>query len=119
MRWIFVAVMAVHGLIHLMGFLKAFALAELPQLTLPISRGMGAVWLAAAVLVLASAVTVVTWPRGWWLLGGAALVVSQLVIVTAWGDAKAGTAANVILLLAVGYGFLTQGPWSFRASVRA
>jgi hypothetical protein len=35
MRWIFVALMLVHGLIHFMGPAKAFGLAELPQLTQP------------------------------------------------------------------------------------
>jgi hypothetical protein len=35
--------------------------------------------------------------------------------VTAWRDASAGTLANALLLLAVAYAFLTDGPWSFRA----
>jgi hypothetical protein len=34
MRWIFVALMLVHGLIHFMGPAKAFGF-ELPQLTQP------------------------------------------------------------------------------------
>ena len=41
MRWIVAVLLAVHGLIHLMGFAKAFGYAELPQLTQPISREMG------------------------------------------------------------------------------
>ena len=41
MRWIVAILLAVHGLIHLMGFAKAFGYAELPQLTQPISREMG------------------------------------------------------------------------------
>ena len=41
MRWIVAVLLAVHGLIHLMGFAKAFGYAELPQLTQPVwvSRG--------------------------------------------------------------------------------
>ncbi|MDQ3031252.1 MAG: hypothetical protein M3Y87_02470 [Myxococcota bacterium] len=115
MRWVFALVVAVHGVIHLMGFAKAFGLAALPQLTLPISRPMGVLWLIAAALTLASAVLVFAWPRGWWAVGGVAVVVSQLVIVSSWSDAKAGTIANVILLLGVVYGLLTRGPTSFRA----
>ena len=35
MRWIPIALMGVHRLIHLMGFAKGFGYADLPQLTQP------------------------------------------------------------------------------------
>jgi hypothetical protein len=41
--------------------------------------------------------------------------VSQGLVMTAWRDAWAGTAANVVLLLVVTHGLLTEGPWSFHA----
>lgn len=37
-RAIFGFLILLHGLIHLMGFLKAFHLADIEQLTLPISK---------------------------------------------------------------------------------
>jgi hypothetical protein len=52
------------------------------------------------------------------VVGAVSLVVSQLVILTSWNDAKAGTAANVVLLVTVGYAFASQGPTSFRAEYR-
>ena len=115
MRWVFALVIVVHGLIHVMGLVKGFGLAELPQLTLPITRGMGVVWFLAALLCLASVVALFAWPRGWWALGLAAVVLSQFVIITAWSDAKFGTVPNIVLLLAAVYGYLTLGPASFRA----
>jgi hypothetical protein len=115
MRTAFVVLVALHGLIHLMGFLKGFGLAALPQLTQPISRGAGLAWLGAALLTLGAAAAVVLWPRGWWALGLAALVVSQVVIAGAWHDARFGTLANVVLLLGVAYGFASRGPFSLRA----
>ena len=39
MRWVFAGILILHGLIHLMGFAKAFDHAGLPHLTQPISRG--------------------------------------------------------------------------------
>lgn len=45
MHWILIALLGVHGLIHLMGFAKGFGYADLPQLTQPISRAWGAGWL--------------------------------------------------------------------------
>jgi len=116
MRWIVVVVLTVHGLIHVMGFAKAFGYAELPQLTQPVSREMGVLWLAAGLLVVASAVMWVAAPRSVWIVGGIALVISQAVILSAWRDAWAGTVANLLLLLVVAYGWFTEGPHSFRAA---
>ena len=115
MRWIVAVLLAVHGLIHLMGFAKAFGYAQLPQLTQPISRELGLLWLAAGLLVTASAVMLAAWPRHFWIVGGVALMMSQAVIVSAWRDAWAGTVVNVVLLVAVSHGWLTEGPLSFRA----
>lgn len=115
MKWLFVGLLVVHGLIHLMGFAKAFGYAELPQLTMAISRPVGLAWLAAALLLTASSVAVFLGARGWWMIAGASIVVSQAVIVTSWTDAKFGTLANALALVGVVYGFASQGPTSFRA----
>lgn len=117
MRWLFGLVLFVHGLIHLMGFAKAFGFAALPQLADPISRPMGALWLLAALFVEASVVALFVVPRAFWILGAVALVASQWAIVSAWSDARFGTLPNVLLLLGVVYGALTQGPGSFRAEL--
>lgn len=113
MRWALTVVLVLHGLIHLMGFAKAFGFATLEALKLPISKPMGVAWLVAALLVLASAG--LAWHRWFWLVGALALVMSQWVISSAWSDAKFGTIANVVLLVAVVFGFASKGPTSFRA----
>ena len=115
MRWIPIALIGLHGLIHLMGFAKGFGYADLPQLTQPISRSWGVVWLAAAGLVTGSAAMIGAGARYYWIAGMFALLVSQVVIFTAWRDAWAGTAANLLLLLIVVHGWLTEGPQSFHA----
>jgi len=115
MRWLIAAVLTVHGLIHLMGFVKAFGYAELPQLTQPISRGMGVAWLTAGALLVASAVMIAIGARHTWWVAAAALIGSQAVIMSAWHDAWAGTIANVVLLLVVTYAWFNQGPRSFQA----
>lgn len=115
MRWILFALLCVHGLIHLMGFAKAFGYADLPQLTQPIPRAWGLAWLTASALVVATAVLFAAGARHMWVVGAVALLVSQVVIVSAWRNAWAGTIANVLLLLVVAHGWLTEGPRSFRA----
>jgi hypothetical protein len=108
-------VIVLHGLIHLMGFAKAFGYASLPQLTQPITPGMGLVWLAAAILMLTTAGALWLWPRWWWIIGAAAVLVSQAAIVSAWTNAKFGTIANVIVLAGAVFGYLAWGPSSLRA----
>lgn len=116
MRWLFPALIVVHGLIHFMGPAKAFGLAELPQLTQPIPRSMGVVWLAAGVAMLASAAALVWAPRVWWLIAMGAVLLSQVAIVSSWTDAGVGTVANILILSGAVYGLASQGPPSFRAS---
>jgi hypothetical protein len=115
MKWFFGGLLLLHGLIHLMGFAKAFGYAELPQLTQPISKPMGLTWLVVTGLFLLTVAALFAWPRGWWMLGAAALLASQMVILTSWTDAKFGTVANVIVLAGVVVGFAARGPTSFRA----
>lgn len=105
-----------HGLIHLLGFAKAFGFAELPQLTQPISPFVGVLWLTAGLLFLAAAGSLFLWPRWWWAVGACAIVVSMLIIVPSWTDAKFGALANLIALVGVVFGFLGQGPVSLRAA---
>jgi len=106
----------VHGLIHVLGFAKAFGLAELPQLSQPISPLLGVVWLLAAFLFLGAAAALFVWPRWWWAIGACAIVVSMFVIVPFWTDAKFGAVANLVVLIGVGFGFLARGPVSLRAA---
>ena len=59
MRWIFIAIVLLHGLIQLMGSAKAFGYAELGQLATPISRPMALGWLLAALLCLGTVAALV------------------------------------------------------------
>ena len=119
MRQLFAAILVLHGLIHLMGPAKAFRLAPLPQLTQPISPAMGMVWLMAALLFFATAGALFAWPRWWWAIGAAAVVVSQWAIGASWADAKFGSILNAVALVGVIFGLLAYGPASLRAQYDA
>ena len=116
MTAVFALVLVIHGLIHLLGFAKGFGLADLPQLTQPVPSVLGLLWLLAAFLFLATAAALFVWPRGWWATGASAIVVSTFVIVAAWTDAKFGAIGNLVALIGVVFGFLSQGPVSLRAA---
>ncbi|MDD4821682.1 MAG: hypothetical protein PHI48_03890 [Bacteroidales bacterium] len=110
MRIAFVVLILIHGLIHLLGFVKAFELSEVKQLTQTISKPFGVLWLLAFILFVVTAILFACKNNSWWMFGVAALVISQLLIIYFWRDAKFGTIPNVIILIASVIGY---GTWSF------
>lgn len=119
MRFALVALILLHGLIHLLGFAKAYGLADLPQLSQPISRLAGTLWLTSAAGFLAAGILLGTARGSWWWPAVPALAVSQLVILLAWRDAKFGTIANLIIALPVVAAYLDSRPASYGNRFRA
>jgi hypothetical protein len=91
--------MTIHGLIHVLGFAKAFHLANNTPLTKEISRLSGTLWLLTAVAFSVAAILLVLKKENWWMVAIAAVIVSQVLIFSVWKDAKYGTIANVIILI--------------------
>lgn len=116
MRSVTFGLLVVHGLIHILGFLKPWKLAAVPQLSgrsiVPLSdgafRAVGLLWLAASVAFLAAALLRLMGRESWWMIAAPAILLSQALIILQWGDAWAGTAANVLLAIAVAAGAGTQ-----------
>jgi len=112
MRIIFLIIVLLHGLIHLLGFVKAFGFKEVKELTLPISKPIGMVWLFAFVFFVIAAIMFVFKKSSWWLFGLIALMASQVLIIFFWHDAKFGTIANVIILITAIIGYATSSYYS-------
>ncbi len=100
LRYLLVVIIALHGLIHFMGFAKAFEYADLKQLTIPVSRTAGVLWLFAGLLFLTSAILLLLQKDSWLMLAIPVVILSQVVIILSWSDAKFGTIANVLILAA-------------------
>lgn len=100
MRIALIIIIILHALIHLFGFLKAFRFAEFEQLTQPISKTQGLLWLVAFMLFALAAAFATFQSDSWWVPSILALVVSQILIFMFWKDAKFGTVANLFILLA-------------------
>lgn len=118
--------LAIHGLIHLLGFLSAFKLARVPALTartlfaLPgvWARIMGLAWFFTCVILLGAALLLVLGEEFWWWVGGVGILLSQVLVIYAWPDAKAGTFANglLLVLVLVGWGDTAfRSDWNSRA----
>lgn len=100
MKLIFSLLLLIHGLIHFMGFAKAFGFGNLAQFSKEISKPMGVFWLLTALLFIISAILYLTKKETWPIFAIIAVLVSQFLIFMVWKDAKFGTIANVIILLA-------------------
>lgn len=94
-------VILVHGLIHLLGFVKAYELASVEQLTEDISKLAGLIWLIASVLFMVTVYLSFTQHNVWWIVGLAAVIISQVLIILSWNDAKFGTIANIIIAIPI------------------
>lgn len=113
MKIIFIMIMITHGLIHFMGFSKAFEYGNITQLTREISRPMGLLWSATGLLFIVTTILLLLKTEEWWIFGLIAVIISQLLILTAWHDAVFGTIANVIIAVAA---ILSWGTTSFENS---
>ncbi len=99
MKTAFIVLILAHGLLHLIGAVKGLGLVDVQQISLPVSRTTGIVWLAACVLFSAYCVALIVNDQFAWTIGLAAVVVSQVLIVMYWGDARFGTVPNILVIL--------------------
>ncbi|NMC42087.1 MAG: hypothetical protein GYA43_13110 [Bacteroidales bacterium] len=115
-RLIFAFIVLIHGLIHLLGFVKEYKLAPVKQvagIVLPggMAKVIGLLWLVACLLFAFSAVAFVIKKDWWWIIGITGVVLSQVLIIMYWHDARFGTIVNVIVLAGC---ILSYGSWNFQ-----
>jgi hypothetical protein len=104
-KYIFAFITLIHGLIHFMGFAKAFNYGNITQLTKEITRPMGVLWFSTGLLFLICLVLYLLKKDSWVYLAVIAVVLSQLLILNNWQEARFGTIANGIILLVTIIGF--------------
>jgi hypothetical protein len=103
-------VVIVHGAVHLLGAAEGLGWADVPQFAGPVSVVMGVGWLLAAGVTIAAGVLLLAAVRWWWVVGVAAVLLSEVMIVFDWSDAGFGTVPNVVLAAAVVYAYAAHGP---------
>lgn len=110
MRILFIAILALHGLVHSIGFFRAFGLMEGKNYNMPVSKPMGILWMITALLFEIVAVMVFNHNKEWWILGSIAVVLSQILIIRYWHDTKFGTIINLIVAAVI---IVDYGSWTF------
>lgn len=123
MKWALLLLLATHGLMHLLGFVKEFNLAAVPaisgQTIFPLSKSIssitGILWIVVGAAFLTAAICYLA-HKPWWLPAFVAIILSQALIVLYWKDARWGTVANLLVLLPALVAF---AEWKFTKSVNA
>jgi len=105
MRIALTLLIALHGIIHLFGFFKAFGISEFNAISQPVSKTFGVFWGLAFLLFAITIVLMFMHSDYWWLGGFLAVGLSQILVFNYWSDAKFGTIANAIILLAIIIGY--------------
>lgn len=113
MKIAIIALLAVHGLIHAMGFAGTWGLAQFegasrtPTTLITVGpddfivRVLGIVWLVALAAFLAAGFLLLTGSGAWRPVAVIAVAVSMIPVVLWWQDAPMGAVANALVLLAV------------------
>lgn len=114
LRYLFAFIILIHGLIHFMGFAKAFSYGNLRQLTKNISKPAGILWLVAAILFIIASIFFLLKKESWPVIAFIAIIISQVLIITIWKDAKWGTFANIIIFVVA---LVASGNYFFNQSV--
>ncbi len=110
MKYFLAFVAVLHGLIHLVGFAKAFHYASFDALTKEISRPVGLVWLLAGVLFIGASAQLLAEIRLFWVTLLMAVAISQTLVFLHWTDARFASVINIFLLLVVAVGYAS---WRF------
>ena len=105
LRYLLALVLLIHALIHLFGFIQSLGKG----------KPAGLLWLPAGILFLVSVLLVLLQREWWWVVGMAALVVSQVLIILFWKEARWGTIVNVITAVVLLFAY---SGWHFSVMVQ-
>lgn len=98
MKAAFILLVGIHLLIHSIGFIKAFKMAEISALTHQISSFQGILWLCSVIMFLIMIILFAIDNRFWTVIAIPAIILSQVLIITTWSDSKYGSLVNLIIL---------------------
>lgn len=114
LKILFILLVSIHGLIHLIGFIKAFYPERLQSFPLSIPKAQGLLWLTAFLLFAISLGSYLMQIHSWWMWATGAIILSQILIIGSWKEARWGTLLNILLLIFCLSGW---GTWQFDRKV--
>ena len=113
---LFSSILIIHGIIHLIGYLNLGNIKKTAGFSnktiFPVSKGLfetlGFAWLLVFIVIMFTALIFLL-DKNWWIFPGAfSVILSQLLIIIYWKDAKFGTISNLIILIVIMFSYGTS-----------
>jgi hypothetical protein len=98
---ILAGIIFLHGVIHLIGFVKAFDIVSIDSLNLQVSTTAGLFWAVTGLFFMAGALLYPSRSSLSLYLFVPGVIISTILIVNSWGHAKYGTIGNVLVLFLI------------------
>jgi len=110
LRYLLLALLMLHGAIHLTGFFTPVA-----GRVMAMDRAPGIYWAACSALFGLTSLLLVRHEKHWAWVALLAALSSQVLIASAWEQARFGTTLNVVIVLVVlAVLFVKEAPVMFR-----
>lgn len=104
----FLIFLGLHATIHLTGFARAFGWLKSVDMKFVVTRKAGWFWLFASCCFVPVMVLFALNNSSWWITALMAVIISQWLIILYWKDARFGTIANIIIMIAAIIGYSQQ-----------
>ena len=114
MRLALILLIGIHGIIHLFGFLEAFGFSELNVISEPISKTFGIASVLTFIFFASASVLLIARSNYWWICGMLGVILSQVIIINFWDDAKFGTILNLIIFISA---IIAYSTFSFKKTI--
>lgn len=110
LRYLLFALLLLHGAFHLVGFLTPVA-----GRVMAIDRAPGIYWAACSALFGLTVLLLILHEKHWVWVALLAALISQVLIASAWEQARFGTLFNVVIVvMVVALLFVKEAPILFR-----
>ena len=90
-----------HGLLHLMGYSKAFQYSGIEHIKAHISRPIGILWIMGCLSFIGTGVLFLLNSDYWQMAGFVSIILSEIAIIIGWQNTRYGTIVNVLILTVI------------------
>jgi len=108
MKTLLFLLILLHWGIHLLGLVRGLGLWAPPGFAVPVGTAAGLLWGLAGLLIAGFGLLYLTGSPSQIWVGLLAAALSQALIISAWGDARWGTLANLLILVLVAFAWGRQ-----------
>lgn len=106
MKLFTISLLFFHGLIHLIGFAKAYEHINLSNMVHHISKTTGIIFLLTSILFILTSILCYMEKTTWPYFAIFCIIISQCLIFITWTDSKFGTILNILILFLALLGIL-------------